>query len=112
MRTVLRLLIALNWSIAGCAGGQVIYGHHHLCGGICYDLAREDLARQHPELTQKFGTHEYREKEEPLVDDYRRRTEMMVRSGQIGWVMTTALGTVTALGLMAVFPKKAPQAAD
>lgn len=104
MRTVLRLLIALNWSVAGCAGGQVIYGHHHLCGSVCHDLAREDIARQHPEL--EIGTDEYYRRKEPLVDDYWRRTAMMVRSGQIGGVMATALGTVTALGLMAVFPRK------
>lgn len=104
MRTVLRLLIALNWTVAGCSSGQVIYGHRHLCASICYDLAREDLAHQHPEL--KFGTNEYFEREDPLVDDYLRRTEKMIRSGQIGWVLATALGTVTALGLMMVFPKK------
>ncbi len=104
VRGVLRLLIAVNWTAAGVSSCSTVYAHRQIWGSVSYRMAFDDVNAQHPEL--ESGTAPYRRLAEERAAEYRRRTEGIARSGDYGWGMMTVVGTVTALGLMAVFPKK------
>lgn len=109
MRVVLRLLIALNWTVAGFSCYQLIYGHDYNWWSACIDLAREDMRQQHPDLV--FGEQEYNQREVQLAHAYHRRTEPIAQRGFLGWVVMMGVGTVTAIALIAVFrrlPKPPP----
>lgn len=100
--TVLRCLIALNWTIAGVAASQVVYGHLHLWHNQSYRWAHEQLGRDAPGLG--FGTEEHWRRSAALADEYKARTVVVAHSGWWGWWAAMVCGAATAVGLMAVFP--------
>lgn len=99
---MLRGLIALNWTVAGLASAQVVYGHRHLWHGQSYRWAREQLTRDAPDLG--FGTDEYDRRSAALANEYKAQTLIVVDSGWWGWWAAMAGGAATAIGLMVMYP--------
>ena len=99
---VLRCLIALNWTVAGLASMQVVYGHLHLWHTQSYRCAHEQLAHDAPDLV--MGQEEHWRRSAVLSDEYKARTIIVANSGWWGWWTAMVAGAATAFGLMIVFP--------
>lgn len=103
MRIVLRLLIALNWTVAGIASSFVVYGHPHIWRSICLDVASREMIA---EGVTNPGDADHWPEWYRRGDVVRGQLTGLERIGYFGWLLAMCGGAVTAVGLMAIFPKQ------
>lgn len=102
--TLLRCLIALNWTVAGLSSAQVVYGHPHVWRSICLNVAAREMAA---EGVADPGDAAHWLEWYRRGDVVRDRLAGLERVGYIGWLLAMCCGAATAVGLMAVFPRVA-----
>jgi hypothetical protein len=101
-RELIRVILALNWCMAGVSFGQWVWGHNHIFRGTCLRVAYDQMRAE--------GV-EYPSDNEHWPEWYRRSDELRTklaaadRVGDFGWLLGTIGFTATAVGLMIAFPK-------
>ncbi len=101
-RELTRLVLALNWCLAGWACGMVVYGHGREWHSDCLQVAYDDMVAEGVKYP-----HDRAHSDEWYRRGYavRARLAPLERFCYFGWVLAMFGGAGTAIGLMIAFPK-------
>lgn len=102
MRIVLRLLIALNWTVAGLSSVQVV-SHPRLWHSVCLEVTYREMVA---EGVDSPSDNDHYPEWYRRGDVERGRLSRLEQVGYYGWLAAMCVGAISAVGLMAVFPKK------
>ena len=102
-REMIRVILALNWCLAGIAFANAIYAHDNRWYSFCLHIADEDMRAAGIQLE---GENHWRERYR-RGDEIRARFNEMKTWGRVGWILATIATVGTAIGLMIAFPQPA-----